>query len=267
MSVQTAAAPLTVGAVAGLVGVSIRTLHHWDEIGLVHPSNRTAAGYRSYSADDIGRIYRVLVYRELGFSLAAIAELLDDPTVDAEQHLREQRRLLDEQITQLQHTANAVDRLLSLKEAGAAPTLQQQAEIFGRSWRQDWAVEAQERWGGSGEWRQFKENAEALTSAERVALHETGEALYGEIAEAVRAGIAPTSPEAAALAVRHREMFGRLFTCTPSMHALLGRMFVDDPRFRAFFDGVEPGLSVWLRDAIFAVSRAAGVDPYTAVWE
>lgn len=145
MSAVTSSGTLTVGMVSDLVGVSVRTLHHWDQIGLVPPTSRTSAGYRSYTAEDVSRIHRVLVYRELGFSLSAITELLDDPDLDEVQHLREQQRLLRTQIAELQRTAEAVDQVLARREAGVTLTAQEQAEIFGRGWRQDWADEAQER--------------------------------------------------------------------------------------------------------------------------
>ena len=85
---------LTVGVVAGMVGVSIRTLHHYDQIGLVVPSGRTPAGYRVYDDTDVERLHQVLTYRELGFSLEQIATLLDDPYVDPMGHLETQRELL-----------------------------------------------------------------------------------------------------------------------------------------------------------------------------
>lgn len=257
---------LTVGTVAELVGVSVRTLHHWDQIGLVTPSGRTPAGYRRYGAGDIGRIYRVLVYRELGFSLSSIIELIDDPDADEERQLRAQRRLLEERIEELRRMAAAVDELLGRRGAGEALTAQVQAEIFGTGWRQAWADEAQDRWGGSEQWRQFEENAAALTSGERRALQGTGAALLSEMAEAKRAHVEPSSAAGIAFAERHREMIGRLFACSPSMHVLLGRLFVEDPRFRAGIDDAEPGMSVWLNEAIRAAARANGVDPRTATW-
>src|SRR3954447_23541414 len=70
---------LTVGRVAELAGVTIRTLHHYDEIGLLQPSARTVAGYRAYSEDDVERLREVLAYRRLGFGLREIADLVDDP--------------------------------------------------------------------------------------------------------------------------------------------------------------------------------------------
>lgn len=258
---------LTVGAVAHLVGVSVRTLHHWDEIGLVTPSARTPGGYRSYSSDDVSRIHRVLVYRELGFGLAAVSDLLDDPDIDEEQHLREQRRLLDERIASLQRMAEAVDRVLQRKTPGTALSVEEQAEIFGHGWREDWADEARSRWGDSDQWRQFEENVAAYTAEERATIADAGQALHEEIADAMRAGVAPSSVAGIALAERHRAMIGSLYDCTPSMHTLLGRMYVEDPRFRETLDHLQDGMSVWLRDAIYAAARTNGADPTTARWE
>lgn len=76
------------GRVAGLADVSVRTLHHYDEIGLVRPSERTAAGYRAYTAGDVERLREVIAYRRLGFGLREIADLVDDPDTDAVAHLR-----------------------------------------------------------------------------------------------------------------------------------------------------------------------------------
>lgn len=75
------------GRVAGLAGVTVRTLHHYDEIGLVRPSARTAAGYRAYSAGDVERLRQVLACRRLGFGLREVADLVGDPSADAAQHL------------------------------------------------------------------------------------------------------------------------------------------------------------------------------------
>jgi DNA-binding transcriptional MerR regulator len=82
---------LTVGQVAGQFGVTVRTLHHYDQIGLLVPSERTPAGYRLYTTADITRLQNVVVYRRLGFPLEEIALLLDEPAVDLGEHLRRQR--------------------------------------------------------------------------------------------------------------------------------------------------------------------------------
>ncbi|WP_281860212.1 MerR family transcriptional regulator [Salana multivorans] len=264
--VAPAAEGLTIGEVASLVGISVRTLHHWDSVGLVHAQERTSAGYRAYSARDVARIHRVLVYQELGFSLTTIAALLDDPTVDETAQLRRQLDLLEERILRLRRMAEAVEQVLTSRTAGAVLTAQQQAQIFGRGWREDWADEARGRWGGSDEWAQFEENVAVLSEADRHRVREDGETLYTELADAKRTGVAPGSEAANQLAERHRAMVGQLFACTHSMQVCLGRLYVQDERFAATLDAREPGLADWLAEIIDANARLHGVDPDGAVW-
>lgn len=258
---------LSVGEAASLVGISVRTLHHWDTVGLVRPRGRTSGGYRMYSADDVGRIHRVLVYRELGFALTKIAALLDDPTVDEAAQLRQQRQLLEDRIARLQQMASAVDQVLTSRASGTKLTAQQQAEIFGRGWREDWAEEAQDRWGESEEWAQFEHNASTLSETERIQIQLGSDALYAELAAAKRSGISAGSDEANHLAEQHRKMVGQLFACTHSMQVCLGQIYVQDARFKDHIDDLEPGLSTWLSEIIDANARLHGVDPSTATWE
>ena len=155
---------LTVGQTAALVGVSVRTLHHWDEIGLVVPSARSWAGYRLYSAEDVARIHRVLVYRETGMPLAEVARVLDDPHVDAVAHLARQRELLRARIAHLTRMLRAVDTMMERNSMGQNLTPQQQAEILGAEWDPAWQEEAEERWGGTEEWAQSSARKAATVS-------------------------------------------------------------------------------------------------------
>ncbi|WP_159323588.1 MerR family transcriptional regulator [Streptomyces tendae] len=122
---------LTVGRVAELAGVSVRTLHHYDDIGLVRPSARTAAGYRAYSADDVGRLREVLAYRRLGFGLRDIADLVDDPAADAVAQLRRLRVLLVERRDRAASMVTAIDRELEARAMGIRTTPQEQLKAFG----------------------------------------------------------------------------------------------------------------------------------------
>ncbi|WP_350277910.1 MerR family transcriptional regulator [Kribbella sp. HUAS MG21] len=122
---------LTVGRVAELAGVSVRTLHHYDEIGLVQPSARTAAGYRAYSAADVERLREVLVYRRLGFGLREIAELVDDPTIDADAHLRRQHALLVEQRDRAAALVAAIAGELEERAMGNRTTPEAQLKAVG----------------------------------------------------------------------------------------------------------------------------------------
>ncbi|WP_433190596.1 MerR family transcriptional regulator [Actinoallomurus sp. CA-150999] len=258
---------LTVGRAAALVGVSVKTLHHWDAIGLVRPSERTWAGYRVYSGDDVARIHRVLVYRELGFPLAEIGRILDAPGTDARHHLRRQRSQLMERIDRLQKMVGAVDRMLEASKTGMRLTPEEQVEIFGDDWQPAWVEEAEDRWGDSAQWAQYAERAHRMTPEDWKGIAATTDALNTDLAAAKRAGLAPGSGEANALAERHRALLSRYFDCTHAMQACIGRMFVDDPGYAEYFDTAAPGLAVWLRDAIFANAAAHGVDPESAIWE
>ncbi len=98
----------TVGAVAALTGASVRTLHHYDHIGLVVPSVCTRACYRDYTDADIERLHLVLLYRSVGLPLHEIRTLLDDADADVVAHLQRQHALLTEQAGRLQDTIKAV---------------------------------------------------------------------------------------------------------------------------------------------------------------
>lgn len=121
----------TVGRVAELAGVSVRTLHHYDEIGLVPPSARTAAGYRAYSAGDVERLREVLAYRRLGFGLREVAELVGDSSTDAVAHLRQLRGLLSERRDRADAMVAAIDRELEARAKGLKVTPEEQLEMLG----------------------------------------------------------------------------------------------------------------------------------------
>ncbi|MFJ3876507.1 methyltransferase domain-containing protein [Streptomyces sp. NPDC090077] len=119
------------GRVAGLAGVSVRTLHHYDAIGLVRPSARNAAGYRAYAADDVERLREVLGYRRLGFGLREVAELVGDPSADAVAHLRRLRGLLLERRDRAGAMVAAIDRELEARAKGLEVTPERQFEVLG----------------------------------------------------------------------------------------------------------------------------------------
>jgi len=158
---------LTVGRVAELADVTVRTLHHYDEIGIVCPSARTAAGYRAYSAGDVERLRQVLAYRRLGFGLREVAELVGDPSADAVAHLRRLRGLLLEQRDRADAMAAAIDGELQARAKGIAVTPEEQLGMFGAAVRRhrgcvprDTAHRPQDRRAGLGRARRRADGAE-----------------------------------------------------------------------------------------------------------
>ena len=137
----------TVGELAKHTGVTIRTLHHYDEIGLCSPSARSSAGYRLYDDDDVLRLQQVLFYRELGFPLDEIAGVLDDPSFDRAQALRDQRQELLTRRTRVDQMIAAVDAVLANLEKGMPMKPEEITQLFGGFDPAAHEEEARSRWG------------------------------------------------------------------------------------------------------------------------
>jgi MerR family transcriptional regulator, thiopeptide resistance regulator len=243
----------TVGAVAALTGVSVRTLHHYDHIGLVVPSVRTPAGYRGYTDADIERLHLVLVYRSVGMPLDEIRALLDDPGADELEHLRRQHALLLEQADRLQHTIKAVEELMNAHRQGIQLTAEEQIEIFGTTaFSEEYAAEAEERWGATDAWKQSQQRVSRFSKDDWIAIKAEGDALVDALAQAKRGGVQPGSVEANELAARHRASIERFYDCGDEMHRNLVEMYLADERFTRYYDDVEPGLAQFVHDIVVA---------------
>ena len=258
---------MTVGEVSTLLGVSVRALHHWDETGLVHPSRRSAAGYRLYCEADIMRIQQVLVYRQTGMNLADIKMVLDEPETDAMTHLRRQRELVQGQVSHLQQMLNSIDMVMEIHQSGARISVAEMAEIWGTDWDPVYVEEARAQWGDTPEWAESYQRKARMSRADWERAHEETVALESALAEAMRNGVEPGSPEANALARWHRKDFNRWFEVSTSKQVLIARGYVADERYARYYDKRAPGLAAWLKDVIDASARSEGVDPATATWE
>lgn len=242
----------TVGAVAALTGVSVRTLHHYDRIGLVVPSVRTPAGYRGYTDADIERLHLVLVYRSVGMPLDDIRALMS-PDADVLEHLQRQHGLLLEQADRLQHTIKAVEELMNAHRSGIQLTAEEQVEIFGTAAHsEEYAAEAEERWGDTDAWQQSQQRVSKFTKQDWIEIKAEGDALLEALAHAKRSGVAPGSAEANELAARHRASIEHFYDCDDGMHRCLAEMYLADERFTRYYDEVEPGLAQFLHDIVVA---------------
>jgi DNA-binding transcriptional MerR regulator len=242
-----------VGRVAELTGVTVRTLHHYDTVGLLHPSERNDAGYRFYDQRDLERLQQILLYRELGFSLAGISSILSDSEIDPTEHLRRQHRLLKERIDTLQAMVTAVEQMMEVSAMGISLTPEERFEVFGDWSPEDYEGEAEERWGDSDAYRQSQRRTSAYTKEDWLRIKAEGSALEKRFAAAMREGVGADSAAAMDLAEEHRQQIVRNFyDCSPQMHRGLGQMFVMDPRFRAHYEEIAPGLAEFVSRAILA---------------
>ncbi|OBF95899.1 transcriptional regulator [Mycobacterium sp. 852002-51152_SCH6134967] len=244
---------MTVGAVATLTGVSVRTLHHYDHIGLVVPSVRTEAGYRGYTDADIERLHVVLVYRSVDMPLEEIRALLDGDG-DVLDRLERQHRLLLDRADRLQHTIKAVEELMSSHRSGIQLTADEQVEIFGSAVFDEYAAESEERWGRTDAWKQSQQRTARMTKQDWIAFKADNDALLTSLAEAHRDDVVPGTERANELAAWHRENIERFYDCDHDMHVRLAEMYLADERFTRYYDDVEPGLAQFVYDIIVASS-------------
>jgi DNA-binding transcriptional MerR regulator len=255
-------AALTVGQVAEQFGVTVRTLHHYDEIGLLVPSERTSAGYRQYTADDITRLQHVVVYRRLGFALEEIALLLDDPTADVAEHLRRQRENVMSRLDEMQDLVMAIDQALEKEMSGTKMTREEQKQLFGDAFSDDYAQEAEERWGQTEAWKQSQKRTSQYTKADWEQVKAEMDSTNAAFVSAMADGEAPTSERAMDAAEEHRLHIQKWFyDLSPEFHRHLGDMYVADPRFTKTYEDLRPGMAQYVRDAIHAnADRAARAD-------
>ncbi|MEU8434378.1 MerR family transcriptional regulator [Streptomyces sp. NPDC029216] len=243
----------SVGQVAGFAGVTVRTLHHYDEIGLLSPSGRSGAGHRRYDDADLDRLQRILFYRELGFPLDEVAVLLDDPESDPREHLRRQHALLTDRIARLQQMAKAVEHAMEAKKMGINLTPEEKFEVFGDKDPEQYAEEAEQRWGGTEAYAESQRRVSGYTKADWQRIQDEVADWSARYAALVAAGEPAQGEAAMDMAEEHRQHISTWFyDCPYEMHTCLGDMYVADERFKAFYDAMGVGVAEHLRDSITA---------------
>ena len=240
---------LPVGEVAQRTGVTIRTLHHYDEIGLVAAS-RTATGHRRYGPAELERLQQVLFFRELGFPLEDIRQIMTDPVFDRRSALLQQRELVIGKAKRLEAMVDAIDLAILAIDEGETMTVD---DMFGDFDPDEYAEEAKERWGDTDAYKESMRRTKSYTKDDWAAIKAEATAIAERLAEVKRSGAEPGSDAATDAAEAHRvHIDGRFYPCTKAMHRNLGEMYVQDARFTAYWDDFEPGLAPFVRDAIAA---------------
>jgi DNA-binding transcriptional MerR regulator len=225
--------------VAELAGVSVRTLHYYDELGLLVPSDRTAAGYRVYTDDDLLRLQQIVIQRELGLPLEEIRRFLDDPSYDRRAALVAQRAELVARATRTKDMLRAIDLAIDALDGKEIDM----KDLFEK--------EAEERWGETDSWRISKERTARYTDDDWAKIKAEQAAVYRELAALLVAGTPPAG--AGEVVERHRLVIDRWFyPCSERMHRALADLYENDARFAANIDQHGAGLTAYLCAAIRA---------------
>ena len=242
----------TVGQVADVFGVTVRTLHHYDELGLLVPSERSAAGYRLYTEGDLTRLQQIVVYRRLELPLDEIASLLAGDE-DPRSHLRRQREAVMTRLDELTDIVVAIDRALERDMEERPATTAELKELFGDGFSDEHQQEAQERWGDTDAWRQSASRTKRYTAADWAQVKAEMEAVNAAFVRALQAGEPATSVAAMDAAEAHRlHIHERFYDLSHDFHRGLADMYVSDPRFTKTYDDLAPGLAAYVKEAIHA---------------
>lgn len=239
----------TIGALARLARVTVRTLHHYDAIGLLEPSGRSEAGYRLYVRADLERLLEIRTWRELGLSLEAIQDMLDDPEVARADMLRTQRQALLERIEESHRLITTIDGLLLAEGA----TMSDQ-DLFGAFDAAEYEDEAAARWGHSEAVRQSQARFARYTPDDIERMKREMSERYRALAALRAEGVPPDDPRATAEAERHRMLTERwCYDCPPALHLGLADLYEGDARFAKTIDRAGEGTTTYPVAAIRAL--------------
>jgi DNA-binding transcriptional MerR regulator len=239
---------ITVRRLAKLAGVTVRTLHHYDQIGLLRPSARTAAGYRLYGEADRLRLQQILLFKEMDVALEQIRQILDDPQFDLVQALRSHRQALQQRAVRLETLLHTIDKTIAtLTEDRPMLTVEELYEGFSPEDAERYRREARANWGEEMV-EASEQRARQMSKAEWQAVGQQGEAVAQRMADLM--GHSPDDPAVQAAIAQHHAWIEHFYPAPAELYRGLGQMYVEHPEFRAYYEKYRPGLADFMQAAM-----------------
>lgn len=249
----------TVKDVARLSGVSVRALHHYDEIGLLKPACVGANGYRYYGREELLRLQQILFHRELGFSLEEIGRTLDADGFDKVAALKAHRAKLEAQTKRYRELMRTIDQTLASLEGEAKMDDKAMYRGFDPKQQEAYERELVDRHGPAmqGHIDQAKAGMAGGKQADYDAMQAEAEAIEAGMAKALVDGLPADAAAVKALMARQHAWVSKGWNRQAPLEAFagLGQMYVDDPRFRARYDDRQPGLAEYMAAAMKAYAE------------
>ena len=209
----------TVQQVSNLTGVSVRTLHHYDQIGLLKPTKITEAGYRLYDDDALRKLQSILFFRELEFPLKQIGEFLSNPAFDTQKALSDQIRLLELRMEQLE---KLISHARQIQKTGVIPM---DFSAFDKSKQETYAAEAKKRWGKTDAYKEFEAKTAGQTREQQNAAGDGLMAIFARMGTIRTTD--PSTPEAQVLVKELQDYItAHYYTCTKQILRGLGMMYI-----------------------------------------
>ena len=242
---------MRISDVAKLTGVTVRTLHYYDEIGLLKPSEVTDAGYRLYNDADLEVLQQILFFRELDFPLEDIRKIMQNPAYEKESALRKQRELLLQKRSRIERLIALVDKTLK-GERDMSFRQFDTTEI--EETKKKYAAEAKQRWGDTAAYAEYEKKTARTSDAQQRMLDGEGAMILSEFGR--NRSLAPDSAQAQALVKRWQDYItSGYYTCTKEILSCLGQMYVGDARFTQYIDQYGEGTAAFMAAAIEIYTR------------
>ncbi|MCA0457720.1 MAG: MerR family transcriptional regulator [Chloroflexi bacterium] len=239
----------TVKQLSELAGVSVRTLHYYDEIGLLTPSQVGANSYRYYDEAAVLRLQQILFYREMGLELTQIKDVLDSPNFDLVMALKSHRAALQDKSERLQKLVETVDNTIKHLMEGTTMSKRQLFEAFSDETQKDYEREARLQYGPDNVNASIK-RWNSYTQAQREAIGHEGNAVYNDLVDAIEAGKSPLDAEVQAILERWHNHLRYFYEPNLDILRNLGETYVSSPDFRKNFDKIDPRLAEYMREGI-----------------
>ncbi|MCB2358253.1 MerR family transcriptional regulator [Clostridium estertheticum] len=239
--------------VADMVGVSVRTLHHYDQIGILKPKSVTTAGYRLYTDDDLERLQQVLFFKELDFTLLEIKEILDNPDFDRKHALKTHRELLIEKKKRLDKIIKSVDKTIDYIEGGIDMTKNEMFEGFDISeieaHKEKYAEETKQKYGDTEAYKESLKKTSKYTKEDWARINATNGKINEKIIANMDKGIGNSEVQKAVAELR-QHITDNFYDCTIEIFRGLADLYVNDERFTANIDRQKEGLAKCLSESM-----------------
>ncbi|WP_228409532.1 MerR family transcriptional regulator [Radiobacillus deserti] len=239
--------------VAKMAGISVRTLHYYDRIGLLRPEEVKENGYRYYSDEDCARLQQILFFKELGFSLKNIQATIDRPDFDRRKALMNHQKLLEEKKQRLEKILQSVEKTIESLDGGKQMSIEEMFEPFDmkkiEEHQKKYEQESKELYGHTDAYKESARRVKQYTEEDWRRIKEQNDEIYGGLIRLINHD--PRDVEVQSLIGRYRQSITDYFyECTPEIFRGLGGLYISDERFRKNIDQYQHGLAAFMSKAI-----------------
>lgn len=234
-----------------MAGVSVRTLHHYDQIGLLQPTRNKTNGYRVYDDEAVITLQQILLFREMGFELSQIQNIMQTSEHNVLQALQDQKKLLELKRTRTDTLIDTVEKTIATLTNEHADSHMSMRSVFAGLSQEEIEAhknEVYKRWGNTPEYRQSQQRTKHWSNKQYHQVAQEYDAIAKELAELMHEEV--SHPKVQELIARQHAQISQFYDCSSEMFRALGAMYVDDARFRHTYDTHRSGLAVYMRDAI-----------------